>query len=289
MQERFLTANGLRLRWVDWGGDGPDLLFVHPTGFVADIWAPFAERLRDRCRCVALDTRGHGDSDKPGDYRGRLLVEDLSAFVEAAGLRRPAGIGHSAGATQLAGLEASRPGSFGSLVLMEPVLTFEPRGQLQPEQARLVPATLKRRAVWPGRQEAYDSFRARPPFQDWDERCLRAYVEHGFADLPDGTVALKCPPETEAQMYAGDHPWLLDEPALRRVRCPVLLLRSSESPVFGEGLARRTASLLPDCRAATLPGGHFAPFERVDLAMTEIERFLGAVPSTRPAAGECVR
>ncbi len=274
VSEHFITANGLCLRYVDWGR-GPDLLFVHPTGFVADIWAPFAERLRDRFHCIALDTRGHGDSDKPGDYRARLLVEDLRTFVDAAGLQRPIAIGHSAGATQIAGLEASRPGAFRAAVLLEPVITLDlPPGRLMPEQERLISATLKRRAAWSSREEAYASFRARPPFQSWDDASLRAYVEHGFADLPDGTVALKCPPQTEAQMYGSDHPWLLDEAALRRVRCPVLLGRSAESPIVDAGLAARMASLLPDCRLSTLPGGHFAPFEHIELALGQIEGFL---------------
>jgi pimeloyl-ACP methyl ester carboxylesterase len=272
---RFVSATGLRLRSVDWGGGGPELLFVHPTGFVADIWAPFAARLRERFHCVALDTRGHGDSDKPGDYRARLLVEDLRAFLGAAGLQHPVGIGHSAGATQIAGLEAAQPGTFRALVLMEPVITLDlPLGQLMPEQERLIPTTLKRRLVWPSRDEAYASFRARPPFQSWDEAPLHAYVEHGFAALPDGSVTLKCSPQTEAQMYGSDHPWLLDEAALRRLRCPVLLVRSAGSPIVDERLAARMASLLPDCRRATLPGGHFAPFEHVDLALSQIESFL---------------
>jgi pimeloyl-ACP methyl ester carboxylesterase len=290
MGERFLRANGLRFRYLDWEGDGPDLIFVHPTGFVADIWMPFAERIRVRFRCIALDTRGHGDSDKPGDYQPIRLAEDLLAFIDAAGLDHPTGIGHSAGATAIARAEADRPGSFRAAVLMEPIVSYDLQpGEDVPEVERLVTATLKRRAVWSSRQEAYDSYRARPPFQTWDDEILRQYVEHGFADRPDGGVELKCPPESEASMYSAGLPRLLSEELLRRVRCPALLLRSEESPVFTQVIAERTAALLPDCRVSALPGGHFAPFEHPRLAEGEIQRFLDVLDAERPASATSQR
>ena len=123
MREAFLTANGVRLRYLEWEGSGPDVVLIHPTGFVADIWKPLAERLSPRFHILALDCRGHGDSDKPAEYCIQDLVDDLGAFLDAAGLDQPIGIGHSAGATSIAGLEARRPGTFSAAILMDPVLS----------------------------------------------------------------------------------------------------------------------------------------------------------------------
>jgi pimeloyl-ACP methyl ester carboxylesterase len=278
MSDRFVNANELRFHLLDWGGSGKDLILLHPTGFVADIWESLAGRLAQRFHVVAVDARGHGDSDKPdGDYGMRQLVQDLGAVIEALALERPIGIGHSAGATTILALEAERPGTFARAVLMEPVLSFdEPAGPHTIADDPLAASTLKRRAVWPSRQAVYDSYRPRAPFQFWDEAPLRSYVKHGFAERPDGSVELKCSPEAEAQMYLnGSHQFEAAD-LLPAVRCPTLIVRGEESTVLTQAAADRAAALLPDCRAVTMPGGHFAPFEHPLRIQWEVERFLGS-------------
>ena len=286
----FISVNGLRLRYVDWGGDGPDLIFVHPTGFVADIWAPFAQRLRDHFHCVALGTRAATATvtSRVMTARGswsKTLTDSQAGLGSPSDWHWPLRRGEPdcrAGGGTAGDVPGRRADGAGA--------------ELRDARSALARASASRhghvqapRQSWSSRQEAYDSFRTRPPFQSWDEAPLREYVEHGFADLPDGTVALKCPPETEAQMYAGDQPWLLNEATLRRVRCPVRL-RSAESPIFTDHVAARTEALLSDCRLAMLPWtGHFAPFEHVDLALVEVERFLSPLAAEQRSAEDGVR
>jgi len=277
VKEAFLRANGLRIRYLDWEGAGADLLLVHPTGFVADIWTPIAERLRHRFHVLALDSRGHGDTDKPEASGIRLLIDDLGAFVSAAGLKRPVGIGHSAGATTIAGVEAAMPGRFSTAVLIEPVLDYNPSaGPRTLETDPLAAGTLKRRSVWPNRDAALKSYRSRPPFQHWDDAALRQYIEHGFADRTDGAVELKCAPESESRMYLRGPHTISAEGIIPHVGCPVLLVRGQDSMALTPATFERTSALLPDCRSMTLPGGHFTPFEHPDLAAQAALDFLGA-------------
>ena len=284
MIERFLSANGLRFRYLDWEGGGPDLILLHPTGFVADIWAPLAQRLRGRFHVVAPDCRGHGDTDKPAEYSMQLLVEDLRALIDAAGLKTPVGIGHSAGATTISALEAARPGTFRAAVLMEPVLNYRPNpNPLTTDTHSLAASVLKRRAIWPSRASALDSYSSRPPFHDWNETALREYVKHAFIDRPDGSVELKCTPESESRMYLVGPQTVSASGIIPRVRCPVLLIRGRDSPTLSQSTADRTAALLPDCRAVAIPGGHFAPFEQVQLTGDEILRFLDEIEAVQPS------
>ena len=53
------------------------------------------------------------------------------------------------------------------------------------------------------RDEAYENFAGKPPLNVLAPDALRAYVDHGFADQPDGTVRLKCRGENEARIYEG--------------------------------------------------------------------------------------
>src|SRR5688572_26913642 len=119
----YATApDGVRIRIHHLGGTGPPLLCVHATGFHGRVWEPFIPALRERFGVVSLDQRGHGDSDKPETgYEWPKFGEDILAVVDELGLERPCGIGHSAGAAALVFAETERPGTFSSLVLMDPV------------------------------------------------------------------------------------------------------------------------------------------------------------------------
>jgi pimeloyl-ACP methyl ester carboxylesterase len=120
-------VNGLRLHYSDFGGEGPTAVLHHATGFHAWVWTPIAEALTRRCRVLAFDARGHGDSDKPaGGYEWKQFVGDLTGFIETLDLGRVLGVGHSLGATTIAGVAAERPELFSAAVLLDPVLY--PRG-----------------------------------------------------------------------------------------------------------------------------------------------------------------
>ena len=280
-ESAFLRANGLTLHYLDWGdtlrqAQEPRALLLHATGFLAAVWGPIAGALSQRYRVLAPDQRGHGDSDKPPSGYHRLdFVADLRAFLDALGLERIIGIGHSAGAANIACCEALRPGSFRRMVLIEPIV-FPPAvlAVANERMARLPRGALKRRTVWPSREALLKSYRSRPPFKTWREDVLRLYVEHGTYLREDGQVELKCPGPVEAQMYAGATPFEAFE-LLPEVGCPALVVRGEHSDSHLPFIAQAIADQMPDARVATIEGaGHFCPMEKPDAVLAEITRFL---------------
>jgi len=100
----FVNVNGIRLHYLDWGGEGPVLLFIPGMGCSAYIFSRFAPRFTDKFRVLAFDRRGHGDSDYPETgYDADTLTEDLRQFLDALEIDRVILAGHS-----LAYLELSR-------------------------------------------------------------------------------------------------------------------------------------------------------------------------------------
>ena len=275
-ESAFLRANGLNLHYLDWGGTGPTALLVHATGFLAAVWGPIAEALSQRYRVLALDQRGHGDSDKPASGYHRLdLVADLRAFLDALDLESIVGIGHSAGAANIACCEALRPGSFRRTVLIEPI-AFPPAVQAVADErmARLPRGALKRRTVWPSRGVLLKSYRSRPPFKAWREDVLRLYVQHGSHLREDGQVELNCPGPIVAQLYAGATPFQAFE-LLPDVSCPTLVVRGEHSDSHLPFIAQAIAEQMADARVATIDGGGpFCPMEKPEAVRAEIERFL---------------
>ena len=81
-------------------GDGPAIVLVPGFMGITAIWSPAIAALSDRYRCIALDTRGAGRSDKPLPrvaYGVDRHAADLHAVLEAAGVSRAVLVGHSMG------------------------------------------------------------------------------------------------------------------------------------------------------------------------------------------------
>ncbi|MHB1137663.1 MAG: alpha/beta fold hydrolase [Microthrixaceae bacterium] len=254
------SADGTRLATYDLGGDGPDLLFVHATGFCAGVWTPMMAEMAGRQ--VALDVRGHGRSAAPAaGMAWEGTAEDVLATVDAHDLHDLVGIGHSMGGASLVLAEQARPGTFRSLWLFEPIIF--PPSLAGPDDAEnpLVAGARRRRDTFPSAAAAYDNFAAKRPFDALDPAALAAYVRYGFETLPDGSVTLRCRPEVESQTYAmGPRHHAFDH--LAEVACPVTVVRGRADEPGAATLAPLIAEGVPHGRLEDHPElGHFGPLE----------------------------
>jgi len=258
---RVPTADGVEIEVHDLGGKGTPALLCHATGFHGRVWEPLARRL-DGFHRWSMDMRAHGDSTTPTeralDWYG--FADDVLRVIDELGLDRPVGIGHSKGGAALLLAEQARPGTFRALWLYEPVVV-PPAGVGPPSLDNpLSQGALRRRATFASRDEAYAKYAAKPPFSALHPEVLRHYVDHGFADQPDGTVALKCEPADEAQVYAHG---LSHEAfaSLSKVRCPTTIAvgRVDVPPSI---FAAPIAEALPHGRLVHFDDlGHFGPLE----------------------------
>jgi pimeloyl-ACP methyl ester carboxylesterase len=261
-----LTTDGVRVAYSDLGGDGDPVLFAHATGFHGDVWRPVAAALADGFHGITFDERGHGDTPpSPDGQSWHGFARDALAVVDGAGLDRPFGVGHSAGGAALVLAELERPGTFRALWCFEPILPPWAPGTIAAAQSRsnpLAEGARRRREVFPSRDAAYDNYASKPPFQVLAPAALRAYVEHGFEDLDDGTVRLKCRGEIEAQTYemASGHGAVS---RLGELGCPVVFAsgRRTDTP-FGPDLLESLIGSVPQGRTEVFEDlGHFGPLQ----------------------------
>ena len=260
----------------DLGGDGPPLLFAHATGFHGLVWKPVADRLADTFHCWSFDERGHGDTAAPadGNFAWEGFARDALAVVDALGLQRPYGVGHSGGGAALLLAEQMRPTTFTALfgydpVVMAPtVVAMRAAGGPNP----LASGARKRREVFPSKDAAFENYAGKPPLGVFDRDALRAYVDHGFFELDDGTVRLKCRGEVEARVYemASEHgAWA----GLPEIRCPVTFACGAETDAFGPESMAAQADRVQGSRVEVLPGlGHFGPMQGPDAVAAAIRR-----------------
>lgn len=253
------------------------MLFVHATGFLAALWHPIATRFTGQCRILALDLRGHGDSDPGDSYHWSTFPDDLGGVLAALNLAPAVLVGHSVGGAASALCAARYPQRVAGLVLVDPVIypeSFYGRPEAATE-SDLFRRAERRRRWWPSREEMRASLAGRPPFDSWRAEIFDLYVQEAVTDAPDGGVRLKCAPETEAAIYRETlryNFW----PELARVGAPAVVLRG----VAERGLRSTTTSDLAShlALAEDRPvetAGHLVPMEDPDAVVAGIEWLLG--------------
>ena len=279
---QFIDIDGVNIHIADWGGSGPDLLLIHANGFLGHLYRLMLRQWVKQYHVRTMDWRGQGDSDKPPleQCHWSNLHHDVEQVIDRLGLSPCYGVGHSGGAAMLAYYAATHPGRVKSLALMEPVvIPHEPPfvERMQTENSPLVERTLRRRVVWDSRQQLFAAYQGKEAFAQWKEEVLWDYVNHGAYDLPDGRVALKCPAEVEAQIFATAR--LQDMfSEMHKIDCPVLVLRGERTEPFLALAAERIAQRIPRGSLMTVPEtSHFLAMEKPEEVAEMITEYFGVV------------
>ncbi len=214
------------------------ILFHHGIGASAGIWAGWRPALADAYRLVTFDMRGYGRSNIPAaDFRWSLdlLVDDLFAVADAAGLQRFHLVGESIGGTVALAAALARPARIATLTV---------------SNGAHVGASIQRVEAWRRQLDEGGS-------KGWSE----AFLRDRFHD-----DALS--PERRAWFAAEQEKWprasILNAlgvligtdltPRLADIKCPTLLLHPDGSPFI-------PVSVMAELHRG-LPGGELNVFGR---------------------------
>src|SRR5665811_202315 len=93
-----VQIRGLNLHYLEWGNPtATPMVLLHGLSSAAGAWRRVAQHFAAEYRIIALDQRGHGESEwaAADSYGSDNFIADLHAFVDALGLERFVLIGHS--------------------------------------------------------------------------------------------------------------------------------------------------------------------------------------------------
>ena len=264
-----IEVRGISLRYVDWGGKGPPMLMLHGDMRTSRSWDAVARELRSSFRVVAVDARGHGDSDwPPKGYAFHERVADLSEFSDRLGLSGSVGVGHSSGGVVMALMAQQRPEAFSHLVLLEPMVVVDESFH------RMVSGRANQpRRTWASRGELREHLIQHPVAGRWRRDVIEDVVAHEAAELPDGSLDMKWSPHTFGwEERNGDHYDLRG--FLRDSGVPVLFVVSGDRRRDFDGLSS-IADEAALFRMVTIDGtGHNMYMERPDAVSKAIVAFV---------------
>jgi pimeloyl-ACP methyl ester carboxylesterase len=284
MSRSFTGAAGNRLVATEMGPPGAPVLLLHGGGQTRHAWSRTARRLAEAgWHAVAVDQRGHGDSDwiPDGAYSFRDFADD--ALAVAAQLtreqgRRPVAVGASLGG--IASLHAlGRAGTpcFAGLVLVDIVPKMDPTGVSHIQSFMRARASEGFASI----EEAADAVarylphRPRPPSNEGLRKNLR---EH-----PDGRWRWHWDPRFLDGPRAADaeRDDVEDElvEAARSLGIPTLLVRGASSELVTQAAVDQFLALVPSAEFREVSGArHMVAGDRNDVFADAILEFLARLP-----------
>ena len=273
IRDELIELRGLRFYYRDWASarpNAPTLLLLHGYTGHARSWDAFAQAMSPRYRVLALDQRGHGQTQwaPPTAYDTSEMVADVDAFVKALELDHFALLGLSMGGLVSIGYAGKRPAALAKLVIVD----IAP--EIDVEGLKRIQAGVVRSDVFESIDEAYARARTDNPIPPDDQ--LRHRVEYSMMRRDDGKFTYRYDralrdPANPRKGIPPDDGWRL----VANIDVPTLLVRGEVSDILSKPVAERMAKAIPNCRLVEVAGsGHPVPLDKPDAFLDAVATFL---------------
>jgi len=255
---RYVSTNVIarhqRFHLLEWGEPSrPTLLLLHGGNQSAHSWDLVSLHLADRFHIIALDQRGHGDSEwaRDADYSSNAMAADACAVLEALRIVSVTVVGHSMGGMNTMRLAVDQPESADRVVLVD----------IGPELSDQGTKTI-RNFVTENREfddvehfvrsvQKYDPYRSREHIERTVKYNLLQRADGKYVSKRDHGPRLAT---TRTQREQSDLFSLRDA---EKIPQPTLLIRGADSNVLTADAAQRFVDALPDGRLETVAdSGH---------------------------------
>jgi len=264
--DSYFESGDLRIHYLDWGNDtATPFILIHHNQSNAHTWDFFARRIRDRYRVIAMDMRGHGDSDWAGEgnYTTEHHASDVAALIRHLGLTRAILMGGSTGGRVALVTAATLP-DVAAVLIMEDVGAVRPPSIAQGFADRVAAGELEFDTVDEWARQLQNQHR-RTPFH-----VFQHLAAHGTKRLPNGKLGLKRDVLIQRDFIALEL-WRYVE----QLRCPFLLLHGTLSDVVGEDQIARFREIRPDMEIVTVEdAGHLIVHDQPEVFDATVLGFL---------------
>lgn len=251
---QHVVAQGTRLHLLDWGTRGrPPILFLHGGALSARSWDVVCLGLRGDYHCVALDQRGHGDSEWSPimDYAPEAHARDIDGVLDALGFERVVLVGQSMGGLNAFVYTTQHPDRVAGLVLVDVGPNIRMDG------ARRIGEFVSGTAEIDSIDAFVEQALTFNPLRD--RRLLAGSARYNLRQLPSGKWVRKNDTRFFGQVGIEEVARRIEAywSDVAKVTCPALVVRGALSDVFLDDAAERFAGALPSARWTRVEGaGH---------------------------------
>ena len=249
-----IVLRQMRFHFLEWGRpNARPIVLLHGGHQSAHSWDLVSLHLAQNYRILALDQRGHGDSEWARDvtYSSQEMSLDAEAFIEAMHLEQPILIGHSMGGRNAMLLIRHGRASLRAAVIVDvgPELSDQGRAAIA--------GFVRGNQEFDNLEHFISNVRQYDPYRPREH--IERTVKYNMLERADGKYISKCDPTPRRLGIARpDGPQeniTLQDAATFKL--PVLLVRGANSNVLAADAAEHFAAALPHGRLVTVPDcGH---------------------------------
>jgi len=243
-----------RFHFLEWGApDAPPIVLLHGGHQSAHSWDLVSLHLARRYRVLALDQRGHGDSEWSRDveYSNHTMALDAEAFLDTLGLERPIVMGHSMGGRNALLLTKRDPSRLRALV------TVDIGPEISEAGRQAIAGFVRTNQEFDDLEHFVQNVRKYDPYRPREH--IERTVKYNMLQRADGKFVSKCdstPRRLGLLHGTATHDNVTLEDAAE-FRLPVLVVRGANSNILAPDAAERFRDALPNGTLVTIPDcGH---------------------------------
>lgn len=265
-----VEVNGLNIHYLDWGGPSErNLLLVHGQGGNAHNWDHIARALRDEFRVIAIDQRGHGDSDHTWEgYGVERFASDLAEFVRKTEIAPCDYVGASLGARNGIAYAGDHSDDLKHFVCLD----YGP--EMSVVSARNQISGMNRRLLGWRSIDEYVGIQMESNARPGEEH-YRHQAEHSLRLNYAGKYVAKSDPEMfwiNGSFGVREVPYLWEQWA--KIFCPIMEMKSDESDFLSAEIRVRMIELQPSMTWVDVPNsGHGITGDNPDFLLQELRGF----------------
>jgi pimeloyl-ACP methyl ester carboxylesterase len=273
--EHHIVLGRMRFHYLDWGTAGlPPVVFLHGGGLNAHTWDLVCVALRRERHCLALDLRGHGESEwsPEMDYSTESHAGDLDAFLHSLELPRFVLVGMSLGGVTALAWAGKHSQRLAGLVLID----VGP--EVRSDGVRKIAAFTSDATPLESVEQFVDRALAFNPRRN--RELLRRSLLHNLRRMPDGRFMWKYDQRHRGKVDPGAYARRRDLlwSAVDTVACPTLVVRGAQSDVFHDEDAELLSGRLRRGRWVRIErAGHTVQGDNPADLLVSLREFFGEV------------
>ena len=271
-QDKYIDIKGLRLHYLDWGNrGGQPMLLLHGFTGHAHVWDDFAAVFKGHYHVIALDQRGHGESQwsQECDYTLDAHFSDIAGFVDALDLNDIVLIGHSMGGRNALYYAACAPERVQKLIVVDSRLETK----IESNKALMNLLT-----SFPTKADSLDQVvKALQRLYTYVPiRSAYHISKYGYKQTKPGAYTPKYDTRMGLKSEKADYSVENIGLFLKNISCPTLIVRGEKSPFLSREDARKIGKRIPDAVFSEISKATHMPVqENLEAFKAVVHKFLG--------------
>jgi pimeloyl-ACP methyl ester carboxylesterase len=255
MEEKFVTVNRNKIRYLEDGQSDRNLILMHGLGGYAERWDNILPFLNKKFHIYVPDLIGYGQSDKPSvDYTPEFFVKFVFDFVETLGIKKTFMIGTSLGGQIVAECAATQKS------IIERIVLISPAGIMRKSTPTLDAYTMA--ALYPTKESVKTAYQMMVgPGKQISEISIERFVNN--MSRPNAKMAF-----LSTLLGLKNAPDIFDK--LAKITVPTLLVWGKEDKLIPFEYSQQFISSINNCEFIPMEGCGHSPYVEDPEKLSEV-------------------